>query len=164
MKFDDKLKLLIKQMENELNQTKSKLILSQIGSKFVSILTILLNLSTIVLSIVAIVLLSIEINKDESNLAKSTIIMPFFVACFTVALFIISISLMIYNIKTKVLIYDEEAQTIQYLMLKMKHHPEYKLHDLIDIFNKIKEKELKSEEINYQKVLVKALETRHEKK
>ena len=161
---EDQLKLLVNKLNYETNQTKKRYLISQVGSKVVSILTILLNLSTIILSLVAIFFLSVEINNNSSNLTNSAIIMPLFVACFTVLLFIISIWLMIYNSKTKVAIYEEEAQIIQYLILKIKYDQSYQLEQLITIINELKLKENQASQINYRKLLTTALETRHEKK
>lgn len=149
----------------EIKHNQIKLWINKIGSKIVSWSSIFLNISTIILSLTAIGLLFREINEDNSKLTNSAVIMPLIVAVFTLLLFVISITLMIYSGKNKLAFYEEQSQLIQHLILKSKYDPHFGFEELLASYNQMLEQiEVAEKNLSYKKIIKKALEQRNGKK
>lgn len=149
----------------EIKHNQIKLWINKIGSKIVSWSSIFLNISTIILSLTAIGLLFREINEDNSKLTNSAVIMPLIVAVFTLLLFVISITLMIYSGKNKLAFYEEQSQLIQHLILKSKYDPHFGFEELLASYNQMLEQiDVAEKNLSYKKIIKKALEQRNGKK
>lgn len=152
-------------LNQELQQVRSKLLVNHIGSRAVSYLVISLNLTTIMLSLAAIILLGLEISADNTKLTSNVIIMPLIVASFTILLFGISVSLLVYTSKTKVNLYDQQAQMLQYLILQLNHQDQIDLPAVIAVFNDLQLQEAQqNSKLNYRHLLTSVLEQKHAKK
>lgn len=169
LKENNKVKVLLQQkLELDFQYTKRKLKINEIFSLVISSLIILLNMTIIALAIWSIVLLSIEIYKNNDTFFNSIIklsinpkvnqiIIPLLVAIFTILSFVISLSLLIYNAKSKSNFFEQKSQEIQYIILKLNNKEDSDIEEYINLYNKVMKVEFENNKINYKKIFKKVL-------
>lgn len=166
---DNKTKILVqRKIEQDIQYTKRKLKINEVFSLIISASIIILNITIIALAVWSIVLLSIEIYKNNDVFIKSIlklsinekinqIIVPLIVAIFTILSFCISLSLLVFNTKSKSQFFEQKSQEIQYLILKLNNKENANLDEYIDLYNKIMKEELENKKLNYKKIFKKVL-------
>lgn len=155
MKDDDKkIELIKNKIQEDISLTHKKMKINVVFSTFVSFFIMLLNVSIIGLSIWALIELVKEIVNKKSEV--NVIILPTIVALFTICLFIFSILISIYKIKSKVFFYKTVLEEYQYLIIKIKEK-NIEINEAVDMLNEINNKKFEYKKLSYKKLAKKVL-------
>lgn len=155
MKYDDKkIELIKNKIQEDISLTHKKMKINVVFSTFVSFFIMLLNALIIGLSIWALIELVEEIVNKKSEV--NVIILPTIVSLFTICLFVFSILISIYKIKSKVFFYKTTLEEYQYLIIKIKEK-NIEINEAVDILNEINNKKFEYKKLSYKKLAKKVL-------
>lgn len=147
-----KKEIVVHSLEERIKIYKVKLKTVSLFASIFSLIIICLSLLIIGLAIWAVIDLVFLIQKGDSKFNSLDLIMPIIVASFTLFLFVISSLQIIYGVKNKSSIYQENSDELQYLILKLRNAKEINEEEAIEIYNKMLEKENKESNLSYKEV------------